>query len=183
MSRSVPSASEVQATFAATLFDEWITRGLRDVVLAPGSRSTPLALAAASRERADPPRSPRRAKRRLLRARPCARHVATRGDGDHERYRRRGAARLRRRSRPRFRSAHRGHSRPSARAARRRRAADHGAGPSLRDMVRRFDDVYDVSLDSATRLARRGQRTVGRRDRRGHIARPRAPEHWHSSNR
>jgi 2-succinyl-5-enolpyruvyl-6-hydroxy-3-cyclohexene-1-carboxylate synthase len=49
LSRSVPSASEVQATYAATLFDEWITRGLRDVVLAPGSRSTPLALAAASR--------------------------------------------------------------------------------------------------------------------------------------
>jgi 2-succinyl-5-enolpyruvyl-6-hydroxy-3-cyclohexene-1-carboxylate synthase len=39
----------VQATFAATLFDEWISRGLRDVVLAPGSRSTPLAIAAASR--------------------------------------------------------------------------------------------------------------------------------------
>ena len=49
MSRSVPSASEVQATYAATLFDEWIARGLRDVVLAPGSRSTPLVLAAASR--------------------------------------------------------------------------------------------------------------------------------------
>ena len=49
MSRSVPSLSEAQATFAATLFDEWIERGLRDVVLSPGSRSTPLALAAASR--------------------------------------------------------------------------------------------------------------------------------------
>jgi 2-succinyl-5-enolpyruvyl-6-hydroxy-3-cyclohexene-1-carboxylate synthase len=49
LSRSVPSASEVQATFAATLFDEWIERGLHDVVLAPGSRSTPLAIAAAAR--------------------------------------------------------------------------------------------------------------------------------------
>jgi 2-succinyl-5-enolpyruvyl-6-hydroxy-3-cyclohexene-1-carboxylate synthase len=39
----------VQATYTATLFDEWIARGLRDVVLAPGSRSTPLAVAAASR--------------------------------------------------------------------------------------------------------------------------------------
>lgn len=39
----------MQATFAATLFDEWIHRGLRDVVLSPGSRSTPLALAAAER--------------------------------------------------------------------------------------------------------------------------------------
>jgi 2-succinyl-5-enolpyruvyl-6-hydroxy-3-cyclohexene-1-carboxylate synthase len=46
---SVPSPSEVQATFAATLFDEWIAQGLRDVVVCPGSRSTPLALACAER--------------------------------------------------------------------------------------------------------------------------------------
>jgi 2-succinyl-5-enolpyruvyl-6-hydroxy-3-cyclohexene-1-carboxylate synthase len=50
LSRSVPSASEAQATFAATLFDQWSRRGLRDVVLSPGSRSTPLALAAATCE-------------------------------------------------------------------------------------------------------------------------------------
>ena len=43
---SVPSLPEVQATFAATLCDEWFERGLRDVVICPGSRSTPLALAA-----------------------------------------------------------------------------------------------------------------------------------------
>ncbi len=40
----------MQATFAATLFDEWRRAGLTDVVLAPGSRSTPLALAAAATE-------------------------------------------------------------------------------------------------------------------------------------
>jgi len=39
----------VQATFAATLFDEGIRSGLREVVVGPGSRSTPLALAAAER--------------------------------------------------------------------------------------------------------------------------------------
>jgi 2-succinyl-5-enolpyruvyl-6-hydroxy-3-cyclohexene-1-carboxylate synthase len=39
----------VQATYAATLFDEWIALGLRDVVVCPGSRSTPLALACAAR--------------------------------------------------------------------------------------------------------------------------------------
>jgi 2-succinyl-5-enolpyruvyl-6-hydroxy-3-cyclohexene-1-carboxylate synthase len=39
----------VQATFAATLFDEWIRSGLVEVVVAPGSRSTPLVLAAAER--------------------------------------------------------------------------------------------------------------------------------------
>ena len=49
MLQSVPSPSEVQATFAATLFDEWVHLGLRDVVVCPGSRSTPLALAAAQR--------------------------------------------------------------------------------------------------------------------------------------
>jgi 2-succinyl-5-enolpyruvyl-6-hydroxy-3-cyclohexene-1-carboxylate synthase len=47
--QSVPSPSEVQATYAATLFDEWIALGLRDVVVCPGSRSTPLALACAAR--------------------------------------------------------------------------------------------------------------------------------------
>lgn len=36
----------MQATFAATLFDEWCRWGLTDVVVCPGSRSTPLAIAA-----------------------------------------------------------------------------------------------------------------------------------------
>jgi 2-succinyl-5-enolpyruvyl-6-hydroxy-3-cyclohexene-1-carboxylate synthase len=37
--------TNVQATFAATLVDEWERCGVRHAVLAPGSRSTPLALA------------------------------------------------------------------------------------------------------------------------------------------
>jgi 2-succinyl-5-enolpyruvyl-6-hydroxy-3-cyclohexene-1-carboxylate synthase len=41
--------ADVQATFCATLVDEWVARGVRHAVVAPGSRSTPLALALAAR--------------------------------------------------------------------------------------------------------------------------------------
>ncbi|HET9691619.1 MAG TPA: 2-succinyl-5-enolpyruvyl-6-hydroxy-3-cyclohexene-1-carboxylic-acid synthase [Acidimicrobiales bacterium] len=43
--RRSPSASDVQATFAATLVDEWVRSGVTDAVVAPGSRSTPLLVA------------------------------------------------------------------------------------------------------------------------------------------
>src|SRR5579875_2847721 len=46
-------AADVQATFCATLVDEWVRAGTTDAVVAPGSRSTPLlaALAADGRGR------------------------------------------------------------------------------------------------------------------------------------
>ena len=44
-----PAAQDVQATFCATLVDEWIRHGLRHAVVAPGSRSTPMALALVER--------------------------------------------------------------------------------------------------------------------------------------
>lgn len=39
------------ATFCATLVDEWVRGGVTDVVVAPGSRSTPMALAVAADDR------------------------------------------------------------------------------------------------------------------------------------
>lgn len=40
---------DVQATFSATLVDQWVRLGMRHAVIAPGSRSTPMALALATR--------------------------------------------------------------------------------------------------------------------------------------
>lgn len=45
------SDGDVAATYCATLLDEWIRLGLTDAVICPGSRSTPMALAAAQDER------------------------------------------------------------------------------------------------------------------------------------
>ena len=43
------SSSAITATFCATLVDEWIRCGVEHAVVAPGSRSTPMALAIAAR--------------------------------------------------------------------------------------------------------------------------------------
>ena len=48
-SMSTRRAHDVQATFCASLVDQWIRRGLQHAVIAPGSRSTPLALAMIAR--------------------------------------------------------------------------------------------------------------------------------------
>lgn len=44
-----PLPQDVQATFCATLVDEWIEHGVTAAVIAPGSRSTPMALELAAR--------------------------------------------------------------------------------------------------------------------------------------
>ena len=40
---------DVQATFCAVIVDEWVQQGIRHAIIAPGSRSTPLALALTNR--------------------------------------------------------------------------------------------------------------------------------------
>lgn len=49
MANMTPAPHDVQATFCATLVDEWVRNGMRHAVVAPGSRSTPMALALAYR--------------------------------------------------------------------------------------------------------------------------------------
>jgi 2-succinyl-5-enolpyruvyl-6-hydroxy-3-cyclohexene-1-carboxylate synthase len=44
-----PRPEDVQATFCATLVDEWLALGVEHAVIAPGSRSTPMALALSDR--------------------------------------------------------------------------------------------------------------------------------------
>lgn len=46
---SVRSPADVQATFCATLVDEWLRYGVGHAVVAPGSRNTPMAMALADR--------------------------------------------------------------------------------------------------------------------------------------
>lgn len=49
--RAERARADTAATFAATLVDEWVTLGLTDAVICPGSRSTPMALALHGDER------------------------------------------------------------------------------------------------------------------------------------
>jgi len=47
---AVRSPADVQATFCATLVDEWVRYGVGHAVVAPGSRNTPMAMALADRD-------------------------------------------------------------------------------------------------------------------------------------
>ena len=120
-----PAPQDVQATFCATLVDEWVRHGLRHAVVAPGSRSTPMALALAGRADIDV---------HVFHDERSAAFVAlgvalgdrrAGGAAVHQRHRGHPLPRRRRRGTSVGRADAGAHRRPSARAARRRRAADH----------------------------------------------------------
>ncbi len=50
MSMSTTNIGDVNTQFCATIVDEWVAQGVRHAVIAPGSRSTPLALALVRRQ-------------------------------------------------------------------------------------------------------------------------------------
>ena len=170
------SVGEVQATFCATVVDEWVRSGLSDAVLCPGSRSTPLALALAGRPEVR-----------------CHVRLDERGAGffavglglatgrpapvvHHQRDGRRRAAPVGGGGPPRPGAVARLHGRPSALAPPRRRAADHrpdGAVRPGRALVLRTRSAVGVGR---RHLAGPGRPGLGR----GHLGtrrpRPRPPQ-------
>ena len=125
------SAMSAAATFCATLVDEWVRLGVRHAVVAPGSRSTPMAVALASNHDLTV---------HVVHDERVAAFVAlgigldgvARGVAVHERH---GGGQLppcRRRGRAVGRPDAGGHVGPTAGTARRRRPADDRSDPPVR---------------------------------------------------
>ena len=119
----------VQATFSATLVDEWSRLGVTDAVICPGSRSTPLVMPLAQRLRTHVRLDERSA---AFYALGLAKSDTTAGHRlRDERHRRGRASRGRRRGPSRSRAAHRLHGRPAAGAPPHGRFADDRTGQAL----------------------------------------------------
>ena len=123
---------DLNATFCATLVDEWVRAGVTDAVVCPGSRSTPMALALAADDRLRVHVHHDERSGSFLALGLGRRHRAPGGRAHHQRHRGGRAPRRRGRGRPRSGAAPGRHRRPPARAARRRGPADHRPDPPLR---------------------------------------------------
>ena len=161
------ASGERRARCLRAFVAELVAAGVRDAVVCPGSRSTPLALALRAHPGSARARPARRARRGLLRAGHGPDRVAGRSScWARPAPRRSNFAPAVVEASLRARAADRAHRRPARRAARPGRAADDRPGPPLRAHAKWFAELPLPDGDPATRRARAVRWRVARSRRR-----------------
>ena len=176
--------ADVQATFGATLVDEWVRAGLTARRGVPRVALDPAGARPGGRGRRGPApgrRPPRRAVGRVRGARRGVGHRASRARPDHQRHRGRRAASGDRRGRSRRGSPARVHGGPPARAARRRGPAGDRPGAPLRPigaLVRRPGRARRGGLRSLAGVAARAVAATGAPGRARSTSTCRSASRW-----